>query len=181
MTMTEENIANAVAEKWAEGGATRTDNKKGNIDPETDEEIAAVVMPGIGLKKGNAAKSFKVYVTGIDKLSAYGVSTNKTERSITVTATPEEGEAVTVAAPSADSKTAVATVELDKTKKYTVEFAGIDAATGEAADVALHAVKFIVTEEAEETIRTWDFTQWSAETLENLKADAATVDRKSVV
>lgn len=47
---------------------------------------------------------------------------------------PEEGEAVTVAAPSADSKTAVATVELDKTKKYTVEFAGIDAATGEAAD-----------------------------------------------
>lgn len=174
MTMSAENIANAVAEKWAEGGESRTDNKKGNIDPETDEEISATVMEGIGLKKGNAAKAFKVYVTGIDKLSAYGVSTNKNERSIVVTATPEDGEAVTASTPSVDGKTAVATVELDKTKKYAVEFTGIDV-DGNGADVALHAVKFIVEKEVVETVRTWDFTKWSEETVENLKADAATV------
>ena len=53
LLMTAENVAAAVAEGWATGGATRVDNKKGNVDPATGEATEkATAFAGIGLKSG---------------------------------------------------------------------------------------------------------------------------------
>lgn len=142
-TMTEENVSKAVEETWAKGGATRTDNKKGTVDPATGETVEAQAFPGIGLKKGNDAKSFSTCIKGAQKVIAYGATGSGTEaRYIMVTATPTEGEAVSAKELSEPNTSAVVELELDATKEYTIEYTGVNAADA-GADVALHGVKFI--------------------------------------
>lgn len=171
---TEENVAAAMEEGWLTGCGTRTDNKKGNIDPATGETIeTATAFPGIGVKKDNDAKTFVMYVTGADAVTGYGVTTSSSEaRSLVITATPDDGsEAITAQAESAPNTTAVATVELDKTKKYMIDFTGISA-EGKGGDVAVHGVLLTVKKPEPQEYRKWDFTAWSEETKENLEAEA---------
>ena len=170
---TAENVTAAVAEGWAAGGDTRVDNKKGNIDPATGETLESPAsFAGVGLKKGNDAKTFKTYVTGIDELTAYAVSTSSSAtRTLVVTATPADGsEAVTGSAESAPNTTAVVTITLDPTKQYAVDYTGVDE-SGSGADLGLHGVKFTVTASEPQEYRKWDFTAWSQETKENLEAE----------
>lgn len=142
-TMTEENVAKAVEETWAKGGATRTDNKKGTVDPATGETVEATVFPGVGLKKGNTSKFFTTCIKGASKVIAYGATTSGSEaRYLEVTATPTEGDAVTAKAVSEPNTSAVVELELDATKEYTIEYTGVNEA-GAGADVVLHGVKFI--------------------------------------
>ncbi len=144
-TMTEENIAKAVEETWAKGGTTRVDNKKGSVDPATGETLeSAKAFPGIGLKKGNAGKTFSTCIKGAVKVIAYGATTSGSEaRYVEVTATPTEGEAVTAKAKSEPNVSAVVELELDATKEYTIEYTGVNE-EGAGADVVLHGVKFAV-------------------------------------
>ncbi|MDO4933882.1 MAG: hypothetical protein Q4E71_04665 [Prevotella sp.] len=145
-TMTEENVAKAVEETWAKGGTTRVDNKKGTVDPATGETVDATVFPGIGLKKGNDAKSFSTCIKGASKVIAYGATTSGTAaRYIVVTATPTEGEAVTAKALSEPNTSAVVELELDAAKEYTIDYTGVEGEgeTEKAGDVVLHGVKFI--------------------------------------
>ena len=170
---TAENVAAAIAEGWAAGGDTRVDNKKGNIDPATGETLESPAsFAGVGLKKGNDAKTFKTYVTGIDELTAYAVSTSSSAtRTLVVTATPADGsEAVTGSAESAPNTTAVVTITLDPTKQYAVDYTGVDE-SGSGADLGLHGVKFTVTASEPQEYRKWDFTAWSQETKDNLEAE----------
>ena len=60
------NVTAAVEEGWIKGGENRVDNKKGNIDPATGEACSATAFEGVGLKKGNAAKKFIAYVSGVE-------------------------------------------------------------------------------------------------------------------
>lgn len=142
---TADDVAAAVEEGWVVAGTNRTDNKTLTIDPNTDEEAQTKNAPGVGLKKGNAAKSFVTYVTGISALKAYGTSgKNSEDRDIVVTATPADGgEAIVVSATSSGAKTAVAEVALDKTKQYKVEYTAVLTGSDTGADVVLHALKFI--------------------------------------
>ena len=143
-TMTVENVAKAVEETWAKGGATRTDNKKGTVDPATGETVEAQAFPGIGLKKGNDAKSFSTCIKGASKVIAYGATGSSTKaRYLVVTATPTEGEAVTAKALSQPNTSAVAELELDAAKEYTIDYTGVEEDETTAGDVALHGVKFI--------------------------------------
>lgn len=143
-TMTAENVAKAVEETWAKGGATRTDNKKGTVDPATGETVEAQAFPGIGLKKGNDAKSFSTCIKGASKVIAYGATGSSTKaRYLVVTATPTEGEAVTAKALSQPNTSAVAELELDAAKEYTIDYTGVEEDETTAGDVALHGVKFI--------------------------------------
>lgn len=143
-TMTAENVAKAVEETWAKGGATRTDNKKGTVDPATGETVEAQTFPGIGLKKGNDAKSFSTCIKGASKVIAYGATGSSTKaRYLVVTATPTEGEAVTAKALSQPNTSAVAELELDAAKEYTIDYTGVEEDETTAGDVALHGVKFI--------------------------------------
>lgn len=143
-TMTAENVAKAVEETWAKGGATRTDNKKGTVDPATGETVEAQAFPGIGLKKGNSSKSFSTCIKGASKVIAYGATGSGTAaRYIMVTATPTEGEAVTAKELSQPNNSAVVELELDATKEYTIEYTGVEEDGTTGGDVALHGVKFI--------------------------------------
>lgn len=95
---------------------------------------------------GNSKKAFTAYVTGLAGLTAYGATTSSTDsRDVYVVATPEDGgSAVEGSATSAPSVSAVVSLELDATKKYTVEITGVkegDKTTG--ADIALHGIKFV--------------------------------------
>lgn len=168
---TAENVTAAVAEGWVEHGGNYTDNKKGTIDPATGETVEPQNFPGVGLKKGNAGKSFVTYVTGIDKLTAYGVTGNSSDpRTLVVTATPTDGSEAVIGQATSEPNTAVVTLTLDPTKQYAVDYTGINA-TGSGADVALHGVKFTVTASEPQEYRKWDFTAWSQETKDNLEAE----------
>ena len=167
---TAENVTAAVAEGWVEHGGNYTD-KKGTIDPATGETVEPQNFPGVGLKKGNAAKSFVTYVTGIDELTAYGVTGNSSDpRTLVVTATPTDGSEAVIGQATSEPNTAVVTLTLDPTKQYAVDYTGINA-TGSGADVALHGVKFTVTASEPQEHRKWDFTAWSQETKDNLEAE----------
>ena len=171
---TEENVAAAQQEGWLTGAAARVDNKKGNIDPATGETLeSATAFPGVGVKSGNSEKTLVIYVTGVDAVTGYGVTTSSGEsRSLVITATPADGgEAVTATAESAPNTTAVATVELDKSKKYMIDFTGVNT-DGSGGDVAVHGVKLTVAKAEPQEYRKWDFTTWSETTKENLEAEA---------
>lgn len=142
----QENVTAGIAEGWiAEGSGQTAAKKAGSINPETGEE-EAYKQPGIDLKKGNNKKAFTAYVTGLAGLTAYGATASSSEsRDVYVVATPEDGgSAVEGSATSAPSVSAVVSLELDATKKYTVEITGVaegDKTTG--ADIALHGIKFV--------------------------------------
>lgn len=141
---TEDVVTAAVAEGWVEHGGTYTTNKKGHYDPETGEAISATTMPGVGLKKGNAAKTFVTYVTGASKLTAYAVSTSSSVRYLVVTATSEDGSDVKKGRDGHDSSAScVVSLDLDKDKKYTIEYTGVDESDA-GADVCLYGVRFEV-------------------------------------
>lgn len=142
----QENVTAGITEGWiAEGSGQTATKKAGSINPETGEE-EAYKQPGIDLKMGNSKKAFTAYVTGLAGLTAYGATTSSGDsRDVYVVATPEDGgSAVDGSATSAPSVSAVVSLELDATKKYTVEITGVaegDKTTG--ADIALHGIKFV--------------------------------------
>jgi len=142
---TSENVEAAIAEGWIVSANNSVTNKKGNIDPTTGGTTEATKYPGVFVKKNNKGKTFIAYVTGIDELAAYGVSTGSSNRGLEITATPTDGDAISVTGemkPSGES-TVTTLSGLDKTKSYMIEFTGIDE-TGAGADVNLYGVKFVV-------------------------------------
>lgn len=144
---TAENVEAGKAEgaAWIEGGATRVDNKTLKLDLTTDTEMDTKSAPGVGLKSGNANKTFVTYVTGIDSVYAYGTSTSSSAtRQLKVTATTEEGEAITGQLTTTSSVTALVKLALNKDLAYKIEYTGLDEAGTAGADVALHGIKFIV-------------------------------------
>lgn len=142
----QENVTAGITEGWiAEGSGQTATTKTGSINPETGEE-ETYKQPGIDVKLGNSKKAFTAYVTGLAGLTAYGATTSSGDsRDVYVVATPEDGgSAVEGSATSAPSVSAVVSLELDATKKYTVEITGVkegDKTTG--ADIALHGIKFV--------------------------------------
>ena len=142
----QENVTAGITEGWiAEGSGQTATTKTGSINPETGEE-ETYKQPGIDLKMGNSKKAFTAYVTGLAGLTAYGATTSSGDsRDVYVVATPEDGgSAVEGSATSAPSVSAVVSLELDATKKYTVEITGVkegDKTNG--ADIALHGIKFV--------------------------------------
>ena len=140
---TEEAVAAGVAEGWMEHGGQFTNNKTLTINPNTDEEETQKNAPGIGVKKGNSAKSFKTYVTGLQALWTYATSTNSSDKTFVVTATDNEGNVTTLTGTSSGSQTVVIKLELDPAKQYVVDYAGTKADDNEAGDdMVLHALKF---------------------------------------
>ena len=149
VAMTKENIDALLAEGWFEGGETKASNKKGNIDIQTGEVVAAANMPFATVKKGASNKDVTVYVTGLEKVKGFGASTNsKDARALMVTATNTETGEVTVAKAEAGvGVTGVAEVALNKESHYIVNFAGITSVENEAGgDVALFGIWFIADE-----------------------------------
>ena len=142
----QENVTAGIAEgRIAEGSGKTATTKTGSINPETGEE-ETYKQPGLDLKKGNPAKTFSIYVTGLTSLTAYGATTSSGEtRDLYVVATPNDGSAaVEISASSEPNVTAVASLELDAAKKYTVVFTGVKEGDKESgADIALHGVKFV--------------------------------------
>lgn len=142
----QENVTAGIAEGWiAEGSGQTATTKTGSINPETGEE-ETYKQPGIDVKKGNSKKAFTAYVTGLAGLTAYGATTSSGEsRDLYIVATPENGgSAVEGSATSAPSVSAVVSLELDATKKYTVEITGVaEGDKTKGADIALHGIKFV--------------------------------------
>lgn len=140
---TEEAVAEAVAEGWVEHGGTFTNNKTFTINPNTDEEETQKNAPGVGVKKGNSAKSFKTYVTGLKELWVYATSTNSSDKTFVVTATDDTGNVITESGTSSSSQTTTIKVTLDPEKKYVVDYVGTKADDNTAGDdMVLHALKF---------------------------------------
>ena len=142
----QENVTAGITEGWiAEGSGQTATTKTGSINPETGEE-ETYKQPGIDVKLGNSKKAFTAYVTGLAGLTAYGATTSSGDsRDVYVVATPEDGgSAVEGSATSAPSVSAVVSLELDATKKYTVEITGVaEGDKTKGADIALHGIKFV--------------------------------------
>ena len=142
----QENVTAGITEGWiAEGSGQTATTKTGSINPETGEE-ETYKQPGIDVKLGNSKKAFTAYVTGLAGLTAYGATTSSGDsRDVYIVATPEDGgSAVEGSATSAPSVSAVVSLELDATKKYTVEITGVaEGDKTKGADIALHGIKFV--------------------------------------
>ena len=144
------NVQAGIADGWiaAGSGQTAANGKKGSIDPQTKEEKGegAVKLDGIGLKKDNSAKAFKMAITGVDNIEVYGVTTSSSDsRYVSVVATAADGTTVEKDEITAPGNTAVVKVQLEKAKIYSVEITGVkedDKSAG--ADVALHGIWFNV-------------------------------------
>lgn len=151
----QENVTAGITAGWIAAGSGQTaTTKTGSINPETGEE-EVYRQPGIDLKKGNKAKTFTAYVTGLTGLTAYGATTGSSDsRDVYVVATPEDGgAAVEGSATSAPSVSAVVSIKLDATKKYTVEITGVKEGDNTAgADIALHGVKFVAAASSNATV-----------------------------
>ena len=143
-------VLSIIADGWiaAGSGKTAANGKKGSIDPQTKEEKGegAVKLDGIGLKKDNSAKAFKMAITGVDNIEVYGVTTSSSDsRYVSVVATAADGTTVEKDEITAPGNTAVVKVQLEKAKIYSVEITGVkedDKSAG--ADVALHGIWFNV-------------------------------------
>ena len=95
------------------------------------------------MKKGNTAKSFKTYVTGLKEVWVYATSTNSSDKTFVVTATDAEGNAITESGTSSGSQTTTIKVALDPEKKYVIDYVGTKADDNTAGDdMMLHALKF---------------------------------------
>lgn len=143
------NVQAGIAEGWivAGSGKTAANGKKGSIDPQAKEEKGegAVKLDGIGLKKDNEAKTFKMAITGVDNIEVYGVTTSSSDsRYVSVVATAADGTTVEKDEITAPGNTAVVKVLLDKSKIYTVEITGVMEDKSAGADVALHGIWFNV-------------------------------------
>ena len=143
------NVQAGIAEGWivAGSGKTAANGKKGSIDPQAKEEKGegAVKLDGIGLKKDNEAKTFKMAITGVDNIEVYGVTTSSSDsRYVSVVATAADGTTVEKDEITAPGNTAVVKVLLDKSKIYTVEITGVKEDKSAGADVALHGIWFNV-------------------------------------
>ncbi len=143
------NVQAGIAEGWivAGSGKTAANGKKGSIDPQAKEEKGegAVKLDGIGLKKDNEAKTFKMVITGVDNIEVYGVTTSSSDsRYVSVVATAADGTTVEKDEITAPGNTAVVKVLLDKSKIYTVEITGVKEDKSAGADVALHGIWFNV-------------------------------------
>lgn len=143
------NVQAGIAEGWivAGSGKTAANGKKGSIDPQAKEEKGegAVKLDGIGLKKDNEAKTFKMAITGVDNIEVYGVTTSSSDsRYVSVVATAADGTTVEKDEITVPGNTAVVKVLLDKSKIYTVEITGVKEDKSAGADVALHGIWFNV-------------------------------------
>lgn len=143
------NVQAGIAEGWIVTGSGKTaaNGKKGSIDPQAKEEKGegAVKLDGIGLKKDNEAKTFKMAITGVDNIEVYGVTTSSSDsRYVSVVATAADGTTVEKDEITAPGNTAVVKVLLDKSKIYTVEITGVKEDKSAGADVALHGIWFNV-------------------------------------
>lgn len=151
----QENVTNGITAGWIAAGSGQTaTTKAGSINPETGKE-EVYKQPGINLKKGNKAKTFTAYVTGLTELIAYGATTGSSgSRDVYVVATPEDGSAaVEGSATSAPSVSAVVSIKLDATKKYTVDITGVKEGDNTAgADIALHGIKFVAAASSNATV-----------------------------
>lgn len=129
---------------WIEGGETSS-TKAGTIDPLTGSAVTKYSGGGIMLKKGNSAKALATYITGVSKVIAYGCTAGSTDRNLVVSATAEEGgEAIIAKATSSGYQSVAVALELDGTKKYKVEYTGVDASDEEkGSDMVLHGIKFV--------------------------------------
>ncbi len=149
VAMTEENINQLLAEGWFEGAQTKGSNKKGNIDIQTGEEVAAANMPFATLKKGNSSKDVTVYVTGLEKVKGFGASTGSSARILQITATNvDTNESIVGRADAVAGVTGVAEVVLDKEADYIINFTGIEVKEGAevGGDVGLFGIWFIADE-----------------------------------
>ena len=152
VAMTEETINQLLAEGWFEGAQTKESNKKGNIDIQTGEEVAAASMPFATLKNGNSAKDVTVYVSGLEKVKGFGASTSGSAvRILQITATNvATNESIVGRADAGVGVTGVAEVVLDKEADYIINFTGLELKDGAevGGDVALFGIWFIAEETA---------------------------------
>ena len=139
---TEDAVADAVAAGWMEHGGTFTNNKTLTVNPETEEDEQTKSAPGLGIKAGNPAKSAAFYVTGADEVRSFATSTGSADRTMVVTATPNDGTDAVTAQATTSTTTAIIPLALDAAKCYKIEFASYDE-SGAGADMVIHAVKFV--------------------------------------
>ncbi len=130
LLMTKDNFDNAYQAGWMWSGNELDDqqvgvitNKTSTIEPFTDNTISKTTFAGLNIKNdGNGTKNIYMRVKGIDGLKFYVTSNGSDERTAIVTATPDEGEAVTVNLPSGGSGAMKLIDGLDASKTYTIEF-----------------------------------------------------------
>jgi len=130
LLMTKDNFDNAYQAGWMWSGNELDDqqvgvitNKTSTIEPFTDNTISKTTFTGLNIKNdGNGMKNIYMRVKGIDGLKFYVTSNGSDERTAIVTATPDEGEAVTVNLPSGGSGAMKLIDGLDASKTYTIEF-----------------------------------------------------------
>lgn len=140
---TAENIASFISENWIRGGETSS-SKGGTIDPTTGETVEKYNGGGIILKKGNSAKAFETYVTGVKEVTAYACTAGSSDRTLLVTATSASDEIIQGKATSSDYTSVAVNLCLDNSKKYLISYTGVEAADeNKGGDMVLHGIRFV--------------------------------------
>lgn len=145
---TADNIASVASQNWTRGGETSS-TKAGTIDPTTGETVEKYSGGGIMLKKGNSAKAFETYVSGVKEVTAYACTAGGSDRTLVVTATPTDGDVALAKGTSSGYTSIAVTLALDGNKKYRLEYTGVEAGDEDkGADMVLHGIRFVANEQA---------------------------------
>lgn len=141
---TTEQLAAIETENWTRGGNTSS-AKSGTIDPATGETVEQYSGGGILLKRGNDAKSFEVYVTGVSSITAYACTAGGSDRTLIVSATSADGESFSASETSSNYTSVAVSLALDASQCYKITFTGTEAGSEESgADMVLHGIRFVV-------------------------------------
>ena len=152
---TSDNMASLMPENWIRGGETSS-TKGGTIDPATGETVSKYNGGGVMLKKGNDAKRLETYVTGVKEVTAYACTAGSTDRTLIVTATPDEGPSSCAKATSSGYVSVSVTLSLDGDKKYCIEYTGVEAGDEDkGADMVLHGIKFVADNGVDDMAEVW--------------------------
>ena len=145
--MTQANFESAYEEGWMWSGYGKDDklvneitNKTSTVEAFTDNIISKANVVGLDIKnQDNGKKNIYMRVKGISSIKYYVTSNASGARVALVTATPNEGEAITKSLES-NSNGAVGQIDnLDVNATYTIEFYTED------SDMILYAVQLLPT------------------------------------
>ena len=169
-TMTAANEAGWAATDNVENYASfKEANKKYTINPVNDETVAATSFAGV-VVKNNVDKYLNLFVTGVDSIVVYGLSTGKAEVERHLLAELKQPYGAVVASVTSAASTATTvkvSLKADATQTYQLRLSGPD------GDFMVYAVKFIAgTQSGIDAVEADSLTTLSAYDLQGRKVQS---------
>lgn len=130
---------------WIVTTSDNFSNKGASINPATGDEYETTTNVASKIvKAGNNKKEIKFYITNVSAIRVYGASAGSGIRRVKVTVTPSDNSGVKISYGTASSQSVsqVIDMNLDSSKSYEIDIAGVEENTETGADCAFQGIWF---------------------------------------